>query len=202
MTGALKWSWISEQDYLAGELVSPIKHEYIGGTVHAMAGAGNRHNTIAVNITGELRTRLKGRPCQPFNSDTKIHIRLPTHTRYYYPDALVVCRSNPDTDSFQDDPVVVVEVLSHSTRRLDDGEKRDGYLTIPSLRVYLLVEQDEATVVAYRRTEQGFVRELYAGRDAVLPLPEIGIDLPLSEIYERVEFTPETEIDEPASHSG
>ena len=188
MTGALKWNLISEQDYLAGELVSPVKHEYIGGTVHAMAGAGNRHITITINITGTLWSRLRGRPCQPFNSDAKIHIRLPTHTRYYYPDASVVCRSNPDTDSFQDDPVVIFEVLSDSTRRLDDGEKRDGYLTIPSLRVYLLVEQDEAAVIAYRRTEQGFVREVYTGRETVLPLPEIGVELPLSEVYERVVF--------------
>ena len=184
---------MSEQDYLAGELVSPVKHECIGGTVHAMAGAGNRHNTITVNITGELRARLKGRPCQPFNADTKIHIRLPTHTRYYYPDASVVCRSNPDSDSFQDDPVVICEVLSDSTRRLDDGEKRDGYLTIPSLRVYRLVEQDEAAVIAYRRTEQGFVREVYTGRETVLPLPEIWIELPLAEIYDRVEWTSEPE---------
>lgn len=193
MTGAVKWNLVSEQDYLAGELTSLVKHEYVGGTVHAMAGAANRHNTIAVNITGELRTRLKGRPCQAFNADTKIHIRLPTHTRYYYPDASVVCRSNPDTDSFQDDPVVIFEVLSDSTRRLDDGEKRDGYLTIPSLRVYVLIEQDEPTVVAYRRTEQGFVREVHTGRDAIFPLPEIGIDLPLSEIYDRVEFDPAPE---------
>ncbi len=190
MTAALKWNLISEQDYLAGELVSAVKHEYIGGTLHAMAGTGIRHDTITVNITGELRFRLKGQRCQPFSADTKIHIRLPTHTRYYYPDASVVCRSNPDTDSFQDDPVVVVEVLSHSTRRLDDGEKRDGYLTIPSLKVYLLVEQDEAAVIAYRRTEQGFVREVYTGREAVLPLPEIGIELPLGEVYDRVEFDP------------
>lgn len=88
----------------------------------------------------------------------------------------VVCRSNPETDSFQDEPVVVVEVLSDSTRRLDDGEKRDGYLTSPSLQVYLLVEQVEAAVVVDRRTEQGFVREICFGRDAVLPLPEIGVE--------------------------
>lgn len=188
MTGALKWNLMTEQDYLAGELVSSVKHEYIGGTLHAMAGAGNRHTTITVNITGILWSRLKGRPCQPFKADTKIHIRLPTHVRFYYPDASVVCRANPDTDSFQDDPVVIVEVLSGSTRRLDDGEKRDGYLTIPSLRVYLLVEQDESTFVAYRRTEQGFVREIHTGREAIFPLPEIGIDLPLAEVYDRVDF--------------
>ena len=197
MTGAVKWNLVSEQDYLASELLSSTKHEYVGGTVHAMAGAGNQHNAIAVNLVGELRARLKDRPCRPFNSDTKVRIRLPTHVRYYYPDALVVCRPNPTSDSFQDDPVVIVEVLSNSTRRLDDGEKRDAYFTIPSLLVYLLVEQEAAVIIAYRRTSQGFVREVYSGRETVLPLPEIQIDLPLSEVYDRVEFPANTDAELP-----
>jgi len=86
---------------------------------------------------------------------------------------------------------VLVEVLSRRTRRIDEGEKRDAYLTIPSLAVYLLIEQDAAAAVALRRTEGGFVREVHEGLDAVLPLGEIGIELPLAEIYEAVEFTPE-----------
>ena len=198
MTGTVKWNLISEQDYLSSELLSPIKHEYLGGAVHAMAGAGNQHNAIAVNLVGELRARLKDRPCRPFNSDTKVRIQLPTHVRYYYPDALVVCRPNATSDSFQDDPVVIVEVLSDSTRRIDEGEKRDAYFTIPSLRVYLLVEQEAAVVIAYRRTEHGFVREIYSGRETVLPLPEIAIDLPLSEVYDRVEFPPIADSSDPA----
>ena len=193
MTGSVQWNLVSERDYLAGEELSSVKHEYVGGSVHAMAGAGNLHNIIALNFAGEFRNRLKGQPCQPFNSDTKVRIRLPTHVRYYYPDALVVCRPNPTSDSFQDEPVVIVEVLSDSTRRIDEGEKRDAYFTIPSLRVYLLVEQDAAVVVAYRRTEQGFVREVYSGRETILPLPEIQIELPLSEVYDRVVFQPNTD---------
>ena len=82
------------------------------------------------------------------------------------------------------------------TRRIDEGEKKDAYLTIPSLGVYVLIEQDTAAVVAFRRTEGGFVREVYEGRDAVLPLGEIGIELPLAEIYESVEFAPEPEEEE------
>jgi Uma2 family endonuclease len=90
---------------------------------------------------------------------------------------------------------VLFEVLSRGTRRIDEGEKKDAYLTIPSLGVYVMVEQETAAVVAFRRTDSGFVREVQEGLDAVLPLSEIGIDLPLIEIYETVEFAPEAEVD-------
>src|SRR4051812_49553398 len=120
MSTAERLGTISVEDYLAGELRSRVKHEYVAGTVYAMAGAANAHNMIATNLLGTLYARLDGQVCQPFNSDTKIRIRLPTHVRFYYPDVSVVCRPNPQTDSFQDEPVVVVEVLSQRTRRLDE----------------------------------------------------------------------------------
>jgi Uma2 family endonuclease len=191
MTPAKNLNLLAVTDYLAGELLSPIKHEYLDGVVYAMAGAGNAHNIIATNIVGALYGPLRGRPCRPFNSDTKIRVRLATQVRFYYPDASVVCRPNPQTDSFQDDPAVLFEVLSHRTRRIDEGEKKDAYLTLPSLVAYAMLEQDTAAAVVFRRTEGGFVREVYEGLDAVLPLGEIGVDLPLAEIYETVEFTPE-----------
>jgi len=137
--------------------------------------------------------RLRGRRCQVFNSDTKVRIQLATHLRFYHPDAMVVCDTNRDEDAFQDAPSVVIEVLSNRTRRTDESEKKDAYLTIPSLRVYLLVEQNEALVVALRRTDQGFVREKYEGMQAVIPLPEVEAELPLAELYERVRLGPESE---------
>ena len=191
MSTVKKPELISIEDYLSGELVSPIKHEYLGGVVYAMAGARNVHNLVATNTTVSLGARLRGRRCRPFNSDTKIRVRLPNQVRFYYPDVSVICRSNPQNDSFQDEPAAIFEVLSRATRRIDDGEKRDAYLTIPSLCVYAMIDSETATVVAYRRTEQGFVREDYAGLDAVLPLAEIEAELPLAEIYDGVEFTPE-----------
>jgi Uma2 family endonuclease len=193
MSAARKLNLVSVEDYLAGEMILPVKHEYIGGVVYAMAGARNAHNVIASNTLVAVGSRLRGRSCRPFNSDTKIRVRLPTHVRFYYPDASVICRPNPQTDSFQDEPAVLFEVLSRRTRRIDEGEKKDAFLTIPSLDVYVLIEQEMAAVVAFRRTENGFVREVYQGLDAVLPLREIGVDLPLAEIYESVEFTPEPE---------
>jgi Uma2 family endonuclease len=130
MTAAEKLNLISVEDYLAGELRSQIKHEYLGGFVYAMAGARNVHNVIATNVLGSLHARLRRRRCQPFNSDMKIRVRLPTHLRFYYPDVSVICRPNPQNDSFQDEPAVIFEVLSKATRRIDEGEKKDAYLTI------------------------------------------------------------------------
>ena len=185
---------VSVKDYLAAELTSLVKHEYLGGVLYATAGARNAHNIIASNILVALSNRLRGSKCRPFNSDTKIRIQLPSHVRFYYPDLSVVCRSNPQSDSFQDEPVVLVEVLSRRTRRLDEGEKKDAYLCLPSLSVYLLVEQEAPVVVAFRRTEQGFVREVIQGPSGVIPLPEIGAGLPLEEVYDGVELSPEDEV--------
>jgi Uma2 family endonuclease len=193
MSAAPKWNLISVEDYLAGELISPVKHEYLGGVVYAMAGARNLHGVIKGNIFGATFIRLRGRRCRPFDSDTKVRIQLPTHFRFYYPDDSVVCEQNPLSDSFQDQPVVIFEVLSRKTRRIDEGEKKDAYLTIPSLRVYALVDQESPVIVVFRRTSSGWVREIYDGLDAVLPLSEIEIELPLAEIYDGVEFSPEPE---------
>jgi len=191
MTAVKKLNLISVEDYLAGELVSEIKHEYLGGGVYAMAGARNAHNIITTNILAAFGSRLRGQSCQPFNSDTKVRVQLPTHVRFYYPDATVVGQPNPQDDTYQDNPVVICEVLSRSTRRIDEVEKKDAYLTIPSLRVYALVEQETARVVVYRRTGNDFVPEVHEGQTAVIPLPEIDAELPLAEIYARAEFPPE-----------
>lgn len=190
MTALKKPSFISVEEYLAGEEVSDVKHEYLGGAVHAMAGAAIAHNSIATSAVVALGMQLRGKPCGPFNSDTKIRIELKDHTRFYYPDAMVVCDSNPPGDHFQDRPVVIVEVLSESTRRTDMGEKRDAYLTIPTLKVLLLVETDNPTVTVFRRKPGiGFESELHEGLDAVIPLPEIEAELPLAQLYERVSFS-------------
>ncbi|MBM81077.1 MAG: hypothetical protein CMJ78_10845 [Planctomycetaceae bacterium] len=188
MTPALKLQPTSVDEYLAGEFVSNVKHEYIAGNVYAMAGGRNSHNLIASNCQGELYGRLSGQPCRTYNSDTKIRIRLQTQTRFYYPDASVICDPNSPDDTFQDCPVLIAEVLSDATRRIDEGEKKDAYLTIPTLSVYMLIEQDFPAVVVFRRSDNGFERELYTELDAVIPLDEIQIELPLSEIYDGVEF--------------
>ena len=91
---------------------------------------------------------------------------------------------------------MIAEVLSRKTRRIDEGEKKDAYFAIPSLSAYLLIEQETPAVVVHRRTPHGFLREVSAGLDSVIALDDIAAELPLAEIYEGVEFSPETEEDE------
>lgn len=188
MSAKEKLHLVSEEEFLDGELNSEIKHEYLAGAVYAMSGARNRHNDISGNVFASLHSRLRGSPCKPCNSDTKVRIRLSTGTRFYYPDAMVVCRPNSDEDAFQDEPVVIVEVLSDSTRRLDLGEKKEAYLTIPSLNSFLAVEQDAPEIAVYRRSEGGFDRNLISGVADTIELPNLGIGLPLAEIYEGIAF--------------
>ena len=177
---------VSVEEYLAGESHAERKHEYIDGVVYAMVGATNSHNTIATNVTGLLHAQLRGKACRVFNADAKVRVRLPSGTRFYYPDASVVCQPNPPGDSFNDTPVVIVEVLSESTRRVDEHEKREAYAAIDTLLVYVLFEQDTAAAVVYRRGDAGFAREVFLGRGAVIPLAEVGCELRLADVYANV----------------
>lgn len=180
---------LSVEDYLEGEEYSNMKHEFLGGVVHAMSGATNGHNRIVFSAMLSLGNQLRGKSCEPFNSDTKLKVALSDHVRFYYPDAMVVCQKSLDMDLFQTQPVVVIEVLSKSTRRVDMGEKKDAYLTIPSLKILMLVEAEKVEVTVYRRNaEGGFRAELYEGQEEVILLPEIEAEISLAEIYERVEF--------------
>lgn len=188
---------ITVEEYLAGELHSPVKHEYTGGYVYAMAGARNAHNTIAVAFVSQMYNVLRGRPCQPFNSDTKVRIRLATHTRFYYPDCMVVCQPNNAQDTFQDRPVILAEVLSRDTRRIDEGEKRDAYLTVPELSAYLLIESTSPRVAVYHRTDSGFALWQYDGLEATIPLDALNARLALKELYERVDFSAAAQADQP-----
>jgi Uma2 family endonuclease len=189
MTALKKPDFVSVEDYLAGEERSEIRHEYLGGAVHAMAGGTNDHAAIAMNVSVSLGGRLRGKPCRPFGGDAKVRIELPHQTRFYYPDLQVVCLPNPGSDRFQERPVLVLEVLSESTRRTDMGEKKEAYLSIPSLKILILAESESARVTVYRRsTDGGFVAEEHSETGDVIALPEIGADLPLVEIYDGVSF--------------
>jgi Uma2 family endonuclease len=196
MTAAQQIRLVTVEEYLAGELRSKVKHEYAGGYVYAMAGAANVHNTIAGAFFGILFNGLRGQACQPFNSDTKVRVRMATHNRFYYPDGMVVCDPNPPRDSFQDRPVILAEVVSKATRRIDEGEKREAYLTIPELSAYLLIETSSPRIIVHHRSDSGFASRLYEGLDAIVPLDAVMLQLPLAELYERVDFAAAREADQ------
>ena len=183
---APRWHLVSEEEYLAAEAQADAKREYVGGVTYAMAGGSVAHNLIASNVLVSLGAQLRGKPCFAFNSDMKIRIRGRSATRYYYPDVSIVCRSNPRAQAFQDEPTIVVEVQSDATRRTDEDEKRQAYCGIPSLSVYVLLEQDTRAAVVYRRRVDGFDREVYEAPDAIIPLPEVEATLSFAEVYDGV----------------
>lgn len=188
MSSAPELRFISVDEYLIGEEQSSVKHEYVGGNVYAMVGASNAHNMIASNVLGSLFAQLDGNPCRAFNSDTKIRVRLSDQTRFYYPDVSIIGSPNPQSDSFQDQPSVIVEVLSDSTRRLDEGEKREAYLTFPTLTHYILLEQSFATATVYERASVGFDRRVVSGLNESIELPESKAVLKLAAAYDGVEL--------------
>ena len=181
-------SLVSELDYLRGEEGAKRKHEYRAGRVYAMAGAKTGHDRVAANFLGIMHRGLRGGPCEAFGSDMKVRIALASGTSFYYPDGMVVCDPNDADSAFQERPAAIAEVLSDSTRRTDEGEKLDAYRQIPTLGVYLLIEPGRPEVTAWRWGAAGVEPELHAGSDAVVPLPGVGAELPLVELYERVVF--------------
>lgn len=178
---------VDAAEYLALERTAAEKHVLWDGEVFAMAGGSTAHNLLVAAVLGELRERLRGRPCRPYASDQRI--RLPILSRYVYPDASVTCppvELDPiDADTIAN-PRLVVEVLSDSTEAFDRGDKFIGYRSVPSLVDYLLVSQHFARIEHYSRQEDGsWVLRTY-GAGAMVPVVSLDIELPVDDLYEGV----------------
>ncbi len=171
---------LSIEDYLEGELYSELRHEYIDGQVYAMAGASSNHNRIVTNILSEFRFGLRQTPCEPFASDMKV--RVDDH--FYYPDVLVVCHHEGNDYGVTDSPLIIVEVLSKATRKVDHTLKRKAYQQLSSLQEYVLIEQDLVEVEVCRRSNH-WQSEYYFLGDTV-DFQSIDLQIPVTAIYERV----------------
>lgn len=174
-----KTDFITEEEYLAGEEVSEVRHEYIDGEVYAMAGAKASHNLITTNISGEVRNSLKGSPCSTFVSDMKVKVG----TKYFYPDVVIDCSDMDDESVFTESPTVIFEVLSRSTRKRDETIKKINYLNIPTLQEYVLVEQDFVDVEIFRRSDDWRSTHHFLGEEVTFEF--LGISLSVEDIYER-----------------
>jgi Uma2 family endonuclease len=176
---------LSVEDYLAGEQQSEIKHEYVAGHVYAMVGTSTAHNLIAGNLYAALHAHLKGKPCRVFMADLKVHVAAAD--AFYYPDIVVSCHA-PDRQPANyvlTQPLLIVEVLSPSTERIDRGEKLHNYRTLESLREYVLVSQDSHEMEIHRRGGTGWVRGRFAGDDRFM-LETVGLELPVAALYVEV----------------
>jgi len=173
---------LSLEGFLAWEEAQELRYERVGGVVRAMAGGTRGHDKIAGNLRFALREAARRRGCEAFGSDVKV---VSPRGDVMYPDVTVRCGPRNDRLTTVDDPLLVVEVLSESTWRHDLILKRLAYKTIPSLRVILYVAQDQARVDVVRRGPDGRWDddEPAIGLDSVLSLPELGVELPLSELY-------------------
>ena len=175
----------SESDYLAYEAQSPVRHEYIAGEIFAMTGASIRHNVIAGNLFAELRTHLKGTPCRVLIEGVKLRLRK--EQSYFYPDVMVTCEDRlQELDSQQqivEAPLVVIEILSPTTEATDRREKLRAYRTLPSLKEYLLVSQEQAQVEIYRRRgDIGWDIITFEPGDTV-ELASVELQMPIADIY-------------------
>ena len=184
--------YYTPEEYLALERKADYKSEYINGQIYAMSGASREHILISVNLAGELRSQLRGRPCEVYNSDMRVKV-TPTGM-YTYPDVTVVC-GEPVFDDAQRDtltnPSVIIEVLSPSTEAYDRGLKFSHYRKLASLSDYVLIAQDRLSVEHYvRRNDAGnqWVLTEMADLDGILRLTSIDCDVTLRQIYERVKF--------------
>ena len=178
-------NYISPEEYLEGEELSTEKHEYLDGVVYMMAGTSAGHERIALNIGMELRTQLRGKPCETFSSETRVRIRPERGEFYYYPDVTVDCSRRPNDSQYAEKPRVIFEVLSPATERVDRVEKLQNYQRLESLEAYVIVEQFRVAVTIYTRTNKGWESQVLSDKDAVLTLDCIQCELPLAAIYER-----------------
>jgi Uma2 family endonuclease len=181
VNAVIKEKTISPEEYLAGELLAETKHELINGDVYAMAGASKNHESIAANVCGELRQHLKNTRCRPFGSDVKVK----AGTNFFYPDVMVVCEDKTDNPYYIESPILLVEVLSKSTRRNDETIKRLAYQSLPSVLEYVLIEQDFVDVEVCRRSS-GWVSNHYFLGDEVW-FESLDFNLAVEEIYRWVE---------------
>ncbi len=179
---------LSPEEYLALERRAENRSEYLDGDMVAMSGGSREHNLIALNLGAELRSRLKGRPCEVFAGDMRV--KVSGTGLYTYPDVVIVCGEPKFEDANVDtliNPTVVAEVLSESTASYDRGGKFAHYRKIPSLVDYLLIAQHEPRIERYVRQPEGpWARSEVRSLDGTLDLPSIQCSVPMAEIYERV----------------
>ena len=168
------------EQFLAWEERQELRHEFDGLRITAMTGGTRGHAAIQRNLILALAGRLRGKPCQPFGSELRIKMEHSVR----YPDAFVVCTPDRSAATFVADPVVVFEILSKSTAREDYGPKAAEYQSIASQQRYVILQQSHRAAIVFARTDEGWDHELVIGAAAVLAMPEIGIGLPLAEIYE------------------
>ncbi len=162
------------------EQESKCRHEYVAGMIYAMVGATKRHNRIAGKIYRRLADAAEGGTCHVYMETVKLR----TEDVIYYPDVMVACGPEDDDPLVEDEPCLIVEVISPGTETTDRREKLLVYKKIPSLKAYLIVDQDNRRVERHWRDETGEWRQGGLADEGRVPIPCPETELTLAEIYE------------------
>ncbi len=182
---------VTEAEFNEMEQHAEIRHELVNGEVYAMAGASPRHNDLAANVLASLHGQLRDSECRPRTSDQRLKVEATGMQSY--PDVLVACPPlrYDEGGCVLLDATVIIKVLSPSTARFDRGAKYLHFQQLPSLRHYVLVEQDHIGV-EHRKREAGgeWKVEVFARLEDALSLDAIGCTLSLDDIYERLGLDP------------
>jgi Uma2 family endonuclease len=180
---------VTEEQYLAIDRAAEFRSEFLDGEMIAMSGASLVHNRLQGNIYAEVRTALRGGNCEALNSDLRIRVSARMYT---YADISVVCGKPVLADERQDillNPIVIFEILSPSTEKYDRGVKFQHYRTIDSLKGYILVAHDAVRVEHYTRGDDNtWTLRDHQTLEEELKIASIGVSLPLSRIYDRIEL--------------
>ncbi|HKI16019.1 MAG TPA: Uma2 family endonuclease [Roseiarcus sp.] len=179
-------------EFLEWEERQPMRYEFDGIGPVAMTGGTYGHSTIQGNLATALGGRLRGKRCRFHGSHLKFQV-AEGHVRY--PDGMVLCSPVDRTATVVYDPVVVFEVLSPSTARDDRIVKAREYQATPSVQRYVMLEQDGVSATVYARSGETWTHEILIA-DSILALPEIGVELPLAELYDGIVFETEQNADE------
>lgn len=172
--------WVGVDEYLEGETLTDVKHEYLAGQVVAMGGASARHGLIAGAFFASLRPYARGKGCQLFIADMKLRVDHAGETYFYYPDLLLACDPQDRDPYYRRRPCLVVEVLSPSTERIDRREKLFAYEKIPTLREYVLADSEQRRVEVFRFGD-GVVHETFS--DGSFRLNCLGVEVSLDDVY-------------------
>ena len=178
-------------EFLEWEELQPLRYEFDGVGPVAMTAGTAGHSIIQGNLAIAIGGRLRGNPCRFYGGDLKFQV-AEGHVRY--PDGMILCSPVDRTASVVYDPVIAFEVLSPSTTRFDRIVKGHEYQATPSVRRYVMLEQEGVSATIYVRSGETWTHEILVA-DSILSLPEIGVELPLAELYEGIAFEAEQDAD-------
>jgi len=190
MNIALRKTWTQEQFFAWAEAQNE-RYEFDGVQPVAMTGGNAAHSVVLRCLHRALDTRLRRGPCQPLGPDAGVET---VNKAVRYPDALVTCSKFGMADLKIPGVVVVFEVLSPTSGRIDRIVKVREYAAVPSIRRYVILESSSVglTVMAREAPDQPWQTTVLTEEDT-LRLPEMGIEIPVGEFYEDIAFPAQDE---------